>query len=639
MSADARAREAPLGRTTEAEPKGTLRRLRLAEWRRIVGATPLQLSIPIALSACIAALEGASVGLLVPMAVGVTDRDFSFVRDLPLFSSVIAMWPEVFTPGPDTFAPLFFLLAVTAFLAVVAKNVLSYASHLLTSRWNGLYLRRANEHLFRRCLGFGKLYFDRTNQGSLQAVLGHTGELVDLLTYLQRGALHLLTLLAYLVLLFWISWRLALFVIAFFPITHLLVRGLTRTIERLSRQLNEATLTRHATAYSILSALPLFTAYGQERQAARRYAENAEQLRRLNFRINAVQGLLHPFQEIMIVTTVLGTIGFLAFRLAAREPDELAVFLVFFFAVRTALPRFMGLYEVFVEVVSKAPKLADLASLLEDGEKHIVAGGSIELGELESGISVRNLRFEYLPGAPVLDGVSAEFPRGTTTALVGPTGAGKSTLVHLLMGFYPAPDGAIRIDGRVLSSLAPASLRANVALVSQDLFVFDDTLRANLLMGAPEGATDDQLYEALGKARLREFVEGLPDGLDTRVGDRGVQLSGGERQRVAICRAFLRRPTILILDEATSALDGETEAQIQDALRELMAGRTAIVIAHRLSTIRDADQIVFLEGGRVVESGRPSDLLARGGRFADFWNAQQIARDGVAESVRSTTEQ
>ncbi len=627
MSAEPRAHDdAPApSATSERDESRNERPLRLGAWREIVGATRVQLALPVALAAVIAALEGASVGLLVPMAVGVTERDFGFVRELPVFSAVLPWLPERFVAGEDSFAPLFFLLASAAFLAVVVKNVVAYALHLLTSHWNGLYLRRANDFLFRRCLGFGKLYFDRENQGRLQAVLADTGELIDLLAVLQRGALHLLTLLAYVILLFWISWRLALFVLAFFPLTHLLVRALTRTIERLSRQLNEATLTRHATAYSILSALPLFAAYGQEDRAARRYADNGERLRRLNFRINAVQGLLTPFQEIMIVTTVLGTIAFLAFHLAAREPGELAVFLVFFFAVRAALPRFMGLYEVLVAVAAKRPKLAELARLLDDGEKHIVPGGSIPFGGLERGISVHDLRFEYLPGVPVLDGVTAEFPKGKTTALVGPTGAGKSTLVHLLMGFYPAPNGAIRIDDRVLSSLQPTSLREHVALVSQDLFVFDDTLRANLLMGAANDVDDDESGDALRHARLDDFVRSLPDGLETRVGDRGVQLSGGERQRVAICRAFLRRPSILILDEATSALDGETEAKIQQALHDLLRDRTAIVIAHRLSTIRNADQILFLENGRVVETGSPRELLARDGRFAAFWRAQELS--------------
>ncbi len=597
--------------------------LRIAQWLHIAGATPFQILVPVVLAAAVAALEGTSIGLLVPIATGVTQRDFDFVRSLPVFSAITRWWPGWFPPGPESSSALFLLVASTAFLAALAKNALAYGSHLISSHWYGLYLKRANEFLFRRCLGFGKLYFDRVHQSSLQTTLGHTGELIDLLNLLQRALLNLFLLAAYLVVMLWISWRLTLFVLVFFPLTHTLGRRLARRTESLSRDLNEATLVRHAIAFNILSCLPLFTAYGQEEQAARNWAGNAEVLRRLNFRINAVQGLVGPFQEVMTLTAVLATIAFVVFHLAAREPTELAVFLVFLFAVRTALPRFTGLYEILVGISGKRARLADLSALLDDGDKCMVPDGTREFDGLREAVTVRDLRFGYRPDALVLHGIDAVFRKGTVTALVGPSGAGKSTLAHLLMGFYPAPPGSIEVDGHDLRGLRIASWRRRLAIVSQDLLLFNDTLRSNIVIGTERAIDDTELFEALRRARLGDFVRDLPDGLDSRVGDRGVRLSGGERQRVAICRALLRRPEILILDEATSALDSETERLIQEALDELMAGRTAIVIAHRLSTIRHADHVVFLEKGRVVEQGSVAALLARAGRFSEFWLAQQ----------------
>ncbi len=618
--------------TTSAEHRGGvfhtwLTDLRLRQWFDIIGARPAQMFAVVTLSAAVAALEGISVGLLVPMAVGVTKHDFGFVRELPVFSTVAQWWPGWFGSEVDSFAPLFVLVAVAAFFVALLKNVLAYGSFVLTSYWHGIYLRRANDHVFTRHLGFGKLYFDRVNQGALQTLFGYTGELIDFLHFAQRGLLNFLMLAAYLTVMLWISWRLAVFVLCFLPITHYLVRRMAHRIEHLSRQLNEATLARHGTAFNILSAIPLFKAYSHEDQAARGYAENNERLRRLNLRINAIQGLFGPLQEVITLVVVLAMIAFLAFYLAEREPTQLAVFLVFFFAVRAALPKFTSLYEIGVTLAAKKPKLADLATLLDDEGKFIVNDGTQSLDNFDNAIELRDLRFGYRDEVTVLDGISTSFRKGQMTALVGPSGAGKSTLIHLLMGFYPIAPGMIFVDGRDLTTLKLDSLRKLTALVAQDVFVFNDTLRANIAIGAGRAVDDSRLWDAIERARLSDYARSLPEGLDTLVGDRGVKLSGGERQRVAICRALLKGPEILILDEATSALDTETERLVQEALDDLMKDRTTLVIAHRLSTIRNADHILFLENGRISEQGPPADLLAQGGRFASYWQSQAIPSD------------
>ncbi|MBP1684716.1 MAG: msbA [Deltaproteobacteria bacterium] len=601
-----------------------LHELRLREWFHIMGARPFQLLTPALLSTCVAALEGVSVGLLVPIAVGVTKRDFSFVRNVSGFSVLARWFPGWFGPGGNDFAALFLLVACAIFVAAVVKNLLSYVAHVYSAYCYGQYLQRANDFVFDRYLGFGKLYFDRANQGTLQAVLGYTGELLDLLNFTQKGILNLLTLAAYLAVMLWISWPLTAFVLCFFPLIHYSIRWMSRRIERLSRQLNEATLTRHATAYNILSCIPLFKAYAQENEAKRTYGENNELLRRLNLRINAVQGLISPFQEIMTLVAMLAMIAVLAFYLSDREPAQMAVFLVFFFAARSAVPKFTTLYEIGATLAAKKPKLVELARLLDDREKFIVPDGAIEFTGLREGIETRNLDFAYSDEVAVLKGISVRFAKGAVTALVGPSGSGKSTLIHLLMGFYPVPPGSIYVDGRDLASLRMESLRRHIALVAQDVFLFSDTLRANIQIGTERPPADTELWGVLRKARLADFVGNLPEGLDTQVGDRGMKLSGGEKQRVAIARALLKRAEILILDEATSALDSETERLIQEAIDEAMADRTAIVIAHRLSTIRHADHIVFLEDGRAVEQGTLSELLERNARFAEFWRSQHF---------------
>ena len=229
--------------------------------------------------------------------------------------------------------------------------------------------------------------------------------------------------------------------------------------------------------------------------------------------------------------------------------------------------------------------------------------------------------FAYDPARPILHEISLVLPAGKTTAVVGSSGAGKSTLSRLLYRFYDIDAGAVRIDGQEIRQVTQASLRSAIGIVPQDTVLFNDTLEYNIRYGRPD-ASDDEVAAVADAAHLSRFIASLPEGMQTRVGERGLKLSGGEKQRVAIARALLKRPAILIFDEATSALDSESEKAIQQELMEISRGRTTLVIAHRLSTIVDADQIVVLEGGRIVERGRHAELIARGGRYAELWELQ-----------------
>ncbi|MBV9554476.1 MAG: ATP-binding cassette domain-containing protein, partial [Alphaproteobacteria bacterium] len=250
------------------------------------------------------------------------------------------------------------------------------------------------------------------------------------------------------------------------------------------------------------------------------------------------------------------------------------------------------------------------------------------------------LRFDGVgfcyPGArrPALDGVALDISAGSTVAIVGPSGAGKTTLANLLLRFWDPSEGRIAIDGVDLREFDLDHLRRRVSLVSQDTYLFNDSLRANVALARP-GADDKAIYRALDQAALSDFVMSLPEGLDTRVGERGVQLSGGQRQRVAIARAFLKNAPTLVLDEATSHLDAVSEAQVRSALDALMRERTTIVIAHRLSTVRNADLLVVLDGGRLVETGTHAELVVRNGLYARLIRRQL---GGIRETIAADGE-
>jgi ATP-binding cassette subfamily B protein len=244
-------------------------------------------------------------------------------------------------------------------------------------------------------------------------------------------------------------------------------------------------------------------------------------------------------------------------------------------------------------------------------------------------VAFDNVHFGYRPDREILKGVSFTVPAGSRLAIVGSTGAGKSTIGRLMFRFYDATEGRVLIDGQDIRDLTQDSLRAAIGVVPQDTVLFNDTIRYNIAYGRP-GATQAEVEQAARAAQVHDFVLHLPDGYDTRVGERGLKLSGGEKQRVAIARTLLKDPRILILDEATSALDTRTEQDIQSALRTVARHRTTLVIAHRLSTVVDADEIIVLEGGLVAERGTHAGLLARGGRYARMWNLQ-AEQSGLAE--------
>jgi ATP-binding cassette subfamily B protein len=281
----------------------------------------------------------------------------------------------------------------------------------------------------------------------------------------------------------------------------------------------------------------------------------------------------------------------------------------------TRLGETFDLYQRAMASTTRALDLLDTRRVLADGDV------ALAREEVRGALALRDVTFAYRPDVPVLRGLSLEVPAGQTVAVVGATGSGKSTLVKLLLRFYDPSAGSITLDQRPLPELQLSSLRSAIGLVSQDVFLFHGTVRENIAYGRLD-ATDAQVLEAARKAEALDFIEALPEGLDTVVGERGQKLSGGQQQRLSIARAILKDPPILVFDEATSAVDNDTEAAIQRSLTEVSRGRTTVVIAHRLSTIRAADRIDVLSEGRVVESGRHEALLSLNGVYAGLWRVQ-----------------
>ena len=371
-----------------------------------------------------------------------------------------------------------------------------------------------------------------------------------------------------------------------------------------------------------ISGIREIKAFTREPEALERVGAGIERYR--TSQLSALR-LMATFQPFVDFTSSLGWIiviyfgGRLAFQGLLPVGDLVAFFLyldLFYQPVRN-----LGTtWEAVQNSLAGAVRVSEL--LAEQPELQDVPGSCEIEARAQGQISFNNVSFQYNDGETVLESIDLEIPTHSMVALVGPTGVGKSTLVSLIPRFYDVSSGQITLDGHDLKYYSLESLRKQISIVLQDVFLFHGTVRENILFGRPD-ASETEMIAAARAANAHEFIEHLPDGYDTMIGERGVKLSGGQKQRLSIARAVLKDTPILILDEATSAVDTETELLIQQALERLMVGRTTIVIAHRLSTIRNADKIVVLEGKRIAEMGSHDELLSRNGLYKRLVTVQQ----------------
>ncbi len=518
---------------------------------------------------------------------------------------------------PFLIVGIFFLRGVGMFMgnyftSVVARNIV-------------YELRR---EIFDKLLVLPASYYHLNSPGRIAAKIVYNVEQVtaaatDALKILVREGLVVIGLLGYL---FWSNWKLSLAILVIGPAAAGLVRLASKRFRKLSKRIQTAMGDVNHVANEMITGFQVVKTYGGEDYERARFDKASRENLRQALKMVVTSAISTPLVQ-MLMAMAMGVVIWVALQPGLMGDFTAGQFVAYITAAGLMSKPVRALTEVNEKIQKGIAASASVFELLDlAAEKD---QGHVDIARLMGEIEFRDVCFAYDGGKPVLQDIRLHVAPGCTVALVGRSGAGKSTLVNLLPRFHDVTGGELLLDGRPITDYTLASLRRQIATVSQKVILFDDSIANNIAYGAFRDRSRAEIEAAAKAAHAHEFIEKLPQGYDTRVGQDGVQLSGGQRQRIAIARALLKNAPILILDEATSALDNESEYHIQAALEEVMKGRTTLVIAHRLSTIENADHIVVMDQGRIVEEGTHADLLARDGLYAQM-HRRAFAEDEAA---------
>ena len=514
-------------------------------------------------------------------------------------------------------------------LAIVRSMAQFLSSYLLTRVINSVLLK-LREQMFQTLLHASTTFFQKNSASNLiNAVVFEVNNVLSImggmLITLVRDSLTVIGLMGYLI---YLNWKLTLIVLIIFPIIAYIMSKINRRLRSLNRE--QQTLTSEL-AYIVEEAsagYKIVKVHGAEQYEMNRFLEKAERLRKFALKSAVAGGLNQPITQ-LVASMALSVVLVIALMQSATEGTTVGGFAAFVTAMMLVISPLKHLADINQPLqrgLTAAEMIFGLMDEpLEEAENHRINMKSLD--KAKGGIRFEDVGFSYQQEAgrqDALYGINLSIKPGEVVAFVGPSGGGKSTLVNLLPRFFKPTSGYIFLDDIPLEDIVLADVRKQIAFVSQDVILFNDTIAANVAYGASgqEGIDRGRVMEALEAANLSALIKELPEGIDSMIGDNGNRLSGGQRQRLAIARAIYKDAPILILDEATSALDSESERQVQDALDRLMAGRTTLVIAHRLSTIEHADRIVVLENGQIIENGSHEDLIKKDGLYANLHRIQ-----------------
>ena len=507
------------------------------------------------------------------------------------------------------------LLVACVFVLLMLKNLLLYANRVLLSwvntRSGHLLRQQIFDELMRAPFSFWE---DRDPGKILDTLSNESWRTAEAFQIFGGSLVQGCTVAVYTILLLAISWKLTLLVACCLLVMSFTIGRVSRSVKDFGEQAVDVNADLGARMWDGVAGIRTIHAFSLQGQKRERFRQASERVRAAFFKLELVSSLFQPSSEVVYAAVLLALIVW-QLPHTTSFPKSL-VFLLLLFRLQ---PNLMQVQTAWVTLTSMSGSIENVIALLDSAQNVCIGSGNLRFNGLNHEISFEGVTFRYKgESRDALVDLNLRIPAKKVTAIVGSSGAGKTTLVHLICRFYSVSEGTIRIDGSEFTSLNLESWRNRIALASQDTHLFSTTIRENIGMGK-QGACDAEIIEAARRANAHEFITQLPEGYDTSVGERGLRLSGGQRQRVAIARAFIRNPDILVLDEATNALDSLAEEAVSETLRQNEGKQTVIIVAHRPSTIAIADHVIVLKDGRVAEQGHPSELRTAGGVFSELF--------------------
>ncbi len=518
----------------------------------------------------------------------------------------------------DSGTPQKSLLLVVSIVIItfLLKNIAGYlASYHMMHLRNGVTAKLRNV-MYNKVISLPVSFYSEKRKGDVMArMLGDVGEVQNsFFMLLELIIKEPFTIIFSIAMMFAYSWKLTLFVFIFIPISGLIISRIGKSLKSQSLRAQNEGGYMISLVEETLTGLKVVKSYNAEPTFKNKFGNSINRLLNLSNKIGKKNNLAGPLSEVMGIVTIAILLFYGGSLVLVDKSLDGAIFLVFMGLAYNILTPAKAISKASYAVKNGIAAADRVFEILEQENTIDTKVDAVAKSDFEDRITVENINFSY-GDENVLKNFSIEVPKGKTVALVGQSGSGKSTIANLLTRFYDVQEGAIKIDGVNIKDMKIHSLRGLMGLVTQDSILFNDTIKNNILIGKPD-ATDQEIVDALKIANAYEFVNDLPNGIDTNIGDAGGKLSGGQKQRLSIARAVLKNPPIMILDEATSALDTESEKFVQVALENMMQNRTSIVIAHRLSTIQKADNIIVMQKGEIVEQGNHAELMAKEGMYS-----------------------
>ncbi|OKH55211.1 ABC transporter ATP-binding protein [Calothrix sp. HK-06] len=569
-----------------------------------------------------ALFNGVGTTLIVPVVLKIIGLDVELNNAPDILKIVMRPFDRV----PEDYRTL--VMAIAIILTIILKNLASYASTLTSSSLARTLTTDMREAGLKNLLEVDLDYFIKTKVGdAINSLSGELGKAASSVNTVIRVSILIITILVFIAVLLSISWQLTIAATFLLSLVTLVNQYAIARSKDYGKLLSDMSRAYSINVLEVMNGMRLVRATANEDREYTKIVKLIRNREQADFKSQANSEAITPVSEVMGITALVMIILLSKYLFASQISSLSTVIFTYLLVLLRLLPFISQLNAIRSSFANASTSVSIANDFLRRDNKPFMSRGAKSYNALEKGIHFNNISFAY-PGSEklVLKEVDLFLPKGTTLALVGSSGAGKSTMADLLPRFYDVISGSILLDGVDLKEFDIQSLRRAMGIVSQDTFLFNDTVRYNIAYGKPD-ATEEEIIAATKRANAYEFVTKLSQGFDTLIGDRGVMLSGGQRQRLAIARALLQNPEILILDEATSALDTVSERVVQAAIDDLSKDRTTLVIAHRLSTVQAADQIAVLDQGKVVEVGTHNSLLQKGGYYRRLYTMQFGAED------------